>query len=373
MPGERGKFVIEGKRFTEIDGLRGVAALLVVLTHFGESLTKLPVPAAVRAAANLWFLDLFSPGRVGVVAFFCISGFVIPYSFGGKNPALSFPINRFFRIYPAFWLAVCLATLVFAELGVRSTTPSQFLVNLTLLHRMVGVPYILTVDWTLLIELLFYVSCYALFLVKRIHSFPVHFAAMVVLLAIALGGGVYRWYHPMSSLPIGIPTYLAAMHFGALTRMRVTGYGPVATRFFPAALFLLVFGAAAANTLAYHHTKTELIGVVAANTGYLGGVALFLACVYAKLFVSGPAQLLGKVSYSVYLLHTIVLAIVIGLWPFFSSWIMALLVLVPAYFAVVVLVSILAQRYVEKPSVAFGRWVVRRLEGQARIGSKRTT
>ncbi|UYY79016.1 acyltransferase family protein [Sphingomonas sp. R1] len=365
--------MIEGKRFTEVDGLRGIAALLVVLTHFGESLTKLSVPAAVSVAANTWFYDLFSPGRVGVVAFFCISGFVIPYSFGGRNPALSFPINRFFRIYPAFWLTICLASLVFTALGMRTITAPQFLVNATLLHRMVGVPYILTVDWTLLIEMLFYGICYALFLGKRVHSFPMHFAAMIVLLGIAVVGGVYRWYHPMSSLPIGIPTYLAAMHFGALTRMRVIGYGPIATKLYPAALFFLVFGASAANTLAYHHTKTELIGVVAANTGYLGGVSLFLVCVYAKLFTSSAWQFLGKISYSVYLLHTIILALVISLWPLFSSWVMAVLILMPAYFTVVVFCSFLSQRYVEQPSVALGRRVVKRLESRTRLGSERTT
>lgn len=361
----------DGKRFTEIDGLRGVAAMLVVLTHLGESLTKLPVPSYVSGAANIWFYDLFSPGRVGVVAFFCISGFVIPYSFGGKNPAISFPINRFFRIFPSFWLAVCLAAITFLALGTKSITPAQFVVNLTLLHRVIGVPYILTVDWTLLVEILFYISCYALFLTKSIHSFSTHLAAMVVLLVIAIAGGIWRWHHPMSSLPIGIPTYLAAMHFGSLTRMRLTGYGPIAMKLYPVALFLLVSGACAANTLAYHHTKTESIGMVAANLGYLAGLALFIACVYAKLFAGGTFQLLGKVSYSIYLLHTIVLAVIVRLWPLFPSWTVALLVLAPIYFAVVVLGSILAQRYVEQPSVALGRRIVKGLEARAWVGSKR--
>ena len=62
------------------------------------------------------FLDLFNAGRFGVALFFLISGFVIPFSFKEPRPLLRFALSRFFRLYPAYWLSLMLALLIFPPL-----------------------------------------------------------------------------------------------------------------------------------------------------------------------------------------------------------------------------------------------------------------
>lgn len=364
-------------RFTEIDGLRGLAAMLVLVTHWGEEMLRHAQQGMVHTILDSLFLQYFSPGRMGVVAFFCISGFVIPFSFRGKYPLISFPIGRFFRIYPAFWFALSVSAvlaLVYTNAGMPAVTPTQFLWNMTMLHRLIGVNYIVAVDWTLLIEWAFYVLCYILFAARLLGSARVNIMMIFFLLTIGVIGGMYRWGHPASSLSVGIPTYLAAMHFGALTRMERTGTGGISPRLYRVGLFCLILGVFATNTLAYYHTKTEIIGVTAANTGYFGGVALFMLCAFRKWFKSPVFLFLGAISYSLYLLHVIVLIALRPVLESFNSLSVAFIVLTPTYIVIVLVVATLSQRLIEMPSVSLGRrideaieqWIVSRMRQPAR-------
>jgi len=102
------------RRLAYIDGLRGVAALMVVVQHGMETaFSHAPADSALRQVVKLVFLDDFNIGRVGVVAFFCISGFVVPFSFAGPAPLRAFVVSRFFRLYPAYWLSILCAVIVY--------------------------------------------------------------------------------------------------------------------------------------------------------------------------------------------------------------------------------------------------------------------
>jgi peptidoglycan/LPS O-acetylase OafA/YrhL len=73
-----------------LDGCRFLAAMLVVLSHFGPYGALLP-------GANPWWLTL---GRESVVVFFVLSGFVIAYTTERKNTGLrDYCIARCTRIY----------------------------------------------------------------------------------------------------------------------------------------------------------------------------------------------------------------------------------------------------------------------------------
>ena len=72
-------------RLALIDGLRGIAAMLVVLFHF----------CAVAHLADVPVLGwLFAHGNFGVEVFFVISGFVIAYSVRNAQHTLPF-LGRF--------------------------------------------------------------------------------------------------------------------------------------------------------------------------------------------------------------------------------------------------------------------------------------
>ncbi|MCC3776014.1 acyltransferase [Streptomyces sp. UNOB3_S3] len=153
-------------RLYALDGLRLVAALMVALYHYGGR--DGDVSRAWGASPRHEFPHLsaaFAYGCLGVQIFFVISGFVICMS-GWGRPLRSFFASRAARLYPAYWAAIVLVTLVFALPWVtyRTVSPSDTLVNLSMLQQPVGADRVLGVCWTLWAELRFY-ALFALFVV----------------------------------------------------------------------------------------------------------------------------------------------------------------------------------------------------------------
>ena len=69
--------MINTNRFSHIDALRGIAALLVIWLHVSEVFVHISPETAAQGTALYtvaWAVDV---GRVGVVVFFAISGFVV--------------------------------------------------------------------------------------------------------------------------------------------------------------------------------------------------------------------------------------------------------------------------------------------------------
>ena len=80
-------------------GFAVFAALLVVLVHAWLQVDP-------KGKIYEWLL-YFDVGRIGVVAFFCISGFLIPFTVESLH---SFLVRRASRILPAFWLSILITT-----------------------------------------------------------------------------------------------------------------------------------------------------------------------------------------------------------------------------------------------------------------------
>ncbi len=141
-------------RIRILDGLRLVAALLVVSWHYvafghGASLTPYAqVPALYPVAAYGW---------LGVELFFLISGFVICMSSIGHTLG-EFVTSRITRLYPAYWFAIVLTTAVLLLWPGQSALPwSDVAVNFTMFQSGYDLPSVDAVYWTLWIELHFYV------------------------------------------------------------------------------------------------------------------------------------------------------------------------------------------------------------------------
>ncbi|WAZ27169.1 acyltransferase [Streptomyces cinnabarinus] len=149
------------RRLHVVDGIRLVAALMVVLHHYagtrrlnepGNEIWSRPVseimPSVFRVAAYGW---------IGVEIFFVISGFVICMSCWGRTPRQFF-VSRVIRLYPAYWFAVLFTTGVLVLLrGAAERLPlREVLLNLTMLQAGSDVPNVDPVYWTLWSELRFY-------------------------------------------------------------------------------------------------------------------------------------------------------------------------------------------------------------------------
>ncbi|MEV6171160.1 acyltransferase [Streptomyces sp. NPDC051954] len=148
-------------RLYVVDGIRLLAALMVVLHHFvGTSRVDRPGNAIWDRPVSEIMPTVFrvsSFGWIGVEIFFVISGFVICMSCWGRTPK-DFFVSRVIRLYPAYWFAVFFTTAVLVLMpGVwERLSMRKVLFNLTMLQAGSGVPNVDGVYWTLWSELRFY-------------------------------------------------------------------------------------------------------------------------------------------------------------------------------------------------------------------------
>ncbi|MBS1107477.1 MAG: hypothetical protein H6Q91_2979 [Deltaproteobacteria bacterium] len=160
LPTESAPFRVQPNNF---DLLRLFAALQVVVLHAWEHL-QLPKEGSFETVRV--FLSFFP----GVPIFFVISGFLISRSWERSHDLASYARNRFFRIYPALWVAFLLAVALAAATGFVTrrelATPSFWgwvVAQLSVVQfynpeflRGFGVGVINGSLWTIPVELAFY-------------------------------------------------------------------------------------------------------------------------------------------------------------------------------------------------------------------------
>jgi len=146
-------------RLIELDALRGIGAIGVVLFHLTMRFPQM-FPDADHVPFNFW------EGEYRVLLFFVISGFAIFFSLERISSVADFIMNRFSRLFPAYWVAILL-TLAFVyggDIDVLKIEPTSILINFTMLQGFFYVPDVDGVYWTLPIELGFYTSMLGLWL-----------------------------------------------------------------------------------------------------------------------------------------------------------------------------------------------------------------
>ncbi len=356
-------------RIRHIDSLRAVAAGLVVWLHYAQFIA----PRAAPGPACLGWLrsipGVIDVGRMGVLIFFAISGFVICRSFGGgyEGGARRFLIRRFCRLYPAFWVSIPLGWLAWRLAGQVWPWP-MLAANVTMLPEVFGQPYVLGVYWTLGIELLFYGLCLGLFLARGLERrVPL---AVIVLLLLWLPALLKSIGHH-AGIRLGIPhdaryvmLELAIMFWGVLFRLAYDATGGfrrgVLTHggtWLVAGLLWELIDVPDPNlkwyVLGRWHGPTPITVVVAA------ALLIFTIWVAVLRVDNRVLTFLGVVSYSLYLFHLIPLMLAQHLlapegsgWRWFPFWADFL-----GCAGAAVALSAGVYRWVEHPAIALGkRW-----------------
>ncbi|MFM7843988.1 MAG: acyltransferase family protein, partial [Planctomycetota bacterium] len=170
---------VSGARMRQLDGLRGVAAIFVMLMHYTVAYDNL-------IGHQTPMLLKFPRGGIGVHVFFMLSGFVIFMSLDRARNLLDFIVSRFARLYPAYWTALLITLLV----TFRDRIPGYelsgkaIMANFTMIQGFLGFMDIDPVYWTLQAELQFYVLMGLIFGLRLRRFTDVIFAGLVVLNAI---------------------------------------------------------------------------------------------------------------------------------------------------------------------------------------------
>ncbi|MEV6847541.1 acyltransferase [Actinoplanes sp. NPDC051411] len=150
-------------RLAWLDALRAIAALLVVYAHLSHYLLR-----SVRGVSAEWL----NAGPAGVMLFFLVSGYIIPASLERHGDLRRFWAGRFRRLFPLYTVVALLVV----ALGVAGVVPLDPLLaahpgpaavaHATMLPFLLGGPLVTPVFWTLSFEMVFYLLVAALFAVR---------------------------------------------------------------------------------------------------------------------------------------------------------------------------------------------------------------
>ena len=273
-------------RITDLDALRGLAALAVVLFHYTSRYNQFFPQAPAPPFSMPW-------GHYGVQLFFGISGFVIFMTLDRTRHLADFALSRFSRLYPAYWAAMILTALVVHAAGQSNLRQGAgtFLVNLSMLQNFLGVPSVDGVYWTLSVELAFYglmAALWALGLLRRIEF-------------VLFGWLGLRWFWTFAPRLFGFePSWL----LGTLLIQEFIPYfavGIAAYRLRSGQAGTRLTGLVIASSLV---TIAACDGLEQLLVGSISTAALLLVALERAQFLSArPLVWLGAISYSLYLLH----------------------------------------------------------------------
>lgn len=353
-------------RYGFIDSLRGIAALMVIYLHMAGHLRVEGLIGNSVEDALLWFFKyVVDMGKVGVVVFFAVSGFVIPFTLTKKSgaPLRTFVVSRFFRLYPVYWLSVAVGTVVIWLMHDKAPALTTYLMNLTMLQQFVGVTNILGLYWTLQIELVFYVMCAGLFVMGWLGDRRKIFVVASIMLGIALALAAAR-YGTGKKLPVALFLALGFMFWGCIWRDYVIDGVVEAKR-----LGLIWLGAFAAlmpgiSLLAYNTDMGFDETWYRYLISYYVAAGILLACTTKFRLEGAFFSWLGKISYSVYLFHGIVIALVM---LFVRPYVEQMLPAHGYILLVMVLATALAHllyKVIEAPAIAMGRALNKRLDAR---------
>ncbi len=359
----------ESTRLDWLDALRGWAVLGVVIVHSGEA-----------AHSSGYVGKIASSGQYGVQLFFLVSALTISLTYEshirqfGRSVRSQFAwlIKRFFRIAPLYYFAAIFYPIEQYAIHVAShhrygstVAIPAILANLLFLHTWIPSANNCVVPggWSIGVEMFFYTLVPFVWMIVPVRRrvvflglSAVAFLAVTTLVSKLSTGSfyvvnnsyLYFWFPAQAPVIIlGLIFYF--LHGPKLYAPRTYGAAAISLGGFllclPVALY---FGTAdeAAPILAPTILAFAFILLILGMHGWVKGV-----------IVNRYAILLGKISFSVYIFHFVVLDFIRAIFQIAHFDRFGPLTLLPVLATVLVLTSIIAlvsKRVVEDPSIAYG-------------------
>ncbi len=357
-------------RISQIDGLRAIAILLVISFHYVNN-------QLLHDTSKLgkFFCLATSFGWVGVDLFFVLSGFLIGSILISnkhrKNYFSTFYIRRFVRIIPSYYLLLIVFIIIinipifkanyFVSGNNVIPTWSYFLMlhNIFMgkLNNMGNDS--MSITWSIGIEEQFYLIIPLIVYYVKKHWLPI----LLIVFIILANFFRYAYAAPNVWIPayVLLPCRMDAISFGVLIAWINGRYNIniFANKHFK---YILLIMFSCILLCAFLYLKYKDIGVIRHSL-----FALFFACAiiialakpssfYGKILANKALNWIGKISYSLYLFHYLMMGIfnVVAATYFANTGIYAIFTTIAAL-TFTFLFSWLLYNYIEKPTIAFGK------------------
>lgn len=290
-------------RILELDVLRGLAAVYVLLHHYLE------IYPQQNKGAGLVSLRLPVSGQFAVHLFFIISGFVIFMTLERSASVLHFVKSRSFRLFPTYWSAIFTTSLVVFLLpiaGDESLSSATIVMNMTMFHNYFGAHSVDSVYWSLGVELAFYLWMAALLAFGKLNQVS---TLSWIWLAVCLVAFFFQDYSNGYPIPSG-SSFGYALDSGLLLRFAplfIAGIAFYRVRMERATWedHLLIF----ASFLVYI-TVCVYPGLALGVRTFVPAIGIYI-CFYMLAFgwlsriVLRPLVFLGTISYALYVTHSV--------------------------------------------------------------------
>lgn len=359
--------VQKGRLLPGIHGLRGIAALAVVLYHLIHIAGIKPPSAFVFIERDFGF---------SVHLFFILSAYSLMYSTEPKtnqpNWLVDYFIKRFFRIAPLFYLMVALlvGSGFFAATGFKSIT--NIILNLTFTFGFVPSSGIVWGGWSVGVEMIFYAIFPVLILLIKTHKAALLFLIFSIVATCALRSALhfqftsldpsaqYDWsYYSFASnicfFAMGMYAYLLNKFHKNNTKL-ISIYVPIAAVIIIGGLLFSDFG-----TILNNSSRLDIV---------LWGIGLTALCVWqganpSILVANRFFEFLGERSFSIYLLHIVIITLTKVyliraydlLLPFFG--VVAFFACATLIMGIILIFAELTYRFIEVPGINFGKKLIK--------------
>lgn len=364
-------------RLAPLDGLRGLAAVSVVFWHAAIAwpgfIDSDPVPTWAGPIRETPFHALWS-GSQAVDLFFLLSGLVLALPFAaGRFEVGSFIVRRICRLYPAYLAALALALIVsathamaipgtsawFAGVGAQPVTAVAVARQASMVASNNPGAYD-PVLWSLVVEMR--VSLIFPFLAWAVLRYP-----WWVTTSIALGLAMADFELGLAIDDMNTSRWIFLFVAGILIAKHRHQLAEAWCRLRPAGRITVL--ALAMVLYTSHYLWWNPNPTRAAADGLLTGAGCAILVVAAvaddwlgRLLSMRAPQFLGRVSYSLYLTHAIVIVAAVRLLggavlpPFIAEGV-ALVLVLP--------LAALLYAWIERPGMGAGRWLAGRLARRA--------
>jgi peptidoglycan/LPS O-acetylase OafA/YrhL len=320
------------QRIKTLDGLRGLAALSVCIFHFTNSNSNFLSDGILKKSGSYGFL--------GVAVFFVISGYVLCNSLlKSKYEIKKFPIfisKRLIRLEPPYLLSLVLV-IILNYLSERTNIYQgqrqnfdfvRILSHLGYFTEILGYKWFNPVYWTLAIELQFYILLGIIFPFFYSKTYKFFIVILILLLINYLLPTDKLVFHYLPSFLIGISFCLFSENYLNKYYLLITTSILI--------LFEIIFGQGALYAIVIFFTPFLIFWKPIGDN---------------KIII-----FLGKISYSLYLIHIPIGMRIINLGARFShdNFMLQLLILLSALFTSII-ISFLFYNLIEKPSILYAK------------------